>query len=315
MDQALNTKTVPKVSIVLPVYNAAKFLSRTLDSILKQDFWDFEIIAINDGSKDESALLLSRIRDPRITVIDNETNIGLIATLNKGLALARGEYVARCDADDLYHPQRLSLQMDYLKSHTDVGVLGTDAWFIDESDRVIGTTYNFPYASIEMDVRLLRGSPFFHSSVIYKKSLVEDAGGYPEGFVHAEDYALWLKLYPRTRYANLKKRLLMYRFHPSSISREYEEQMRESSERAVRTFLPNGGSPMDLDNKWGRDARLAKALLIEEIWQKRAKPYTAYGALSLRGLEVSFTLLTRVLHSFFSLTLERIAGCRMRKKY
>src|SRR5690349_21132656 len=115
----------PAISVIMPVYNSAKFLRLAVESILDQTFKDFEFLIINDGSTDESeAILLEHAaRDPRIVYIKNETNIGLIASLNKALSLAKGKYIARMDGDDVSLPERLAKQVSYLEENNTVAVL------------------------------------------------------------------------------------------------------------------------------------------------------------------------------------------------
>ena len=108
---------MPKVSILMPVYNAEKYLIEAVDSILNQTFRDWELIIINDGSTDRSRELLSQIADNRVIIVDNETNLGLINTLNKGINLCKGEYIARMDADDISTPERIEKQVQFMDSH------------------------------------------------------------------------------------------------------------------------------------------------------------------------------------------------------
>ena len=115
----------PKVTVLMPVYNGEKYLKEAITSILLQTFDDFEFLIINDGSSDASVDIIQSFRDPRIRLVHNDTNIGLIATLNKGLKLAHGKYVARMDQDDISLPRRLEKQTYFMDNNPDVGVCGT----------------------------------------------------------------------------------------------------------------------------------------------------------------------------------------------
>src|SRR5437870_2690752 len=117
----------PAVTVLMPVYNGARFLAGAMESVLGQTFGDFELLAINDGSSDQTAEILASSRDPRVRIVENGRNLDLIASLNKGLDLARGDYVARMDQDDLALPKRLEKQVHFLSASPRTGLCGT--WF------------------------------------------------------------------------------------------------------------------------------------------------------------------------------------------
>jgi hypothetical protein len=209
----------PLVSVLLPVYNGEEFLMESLDSILKQSFSDFEIIAINDGSTDNSAELLDAITDPRMRVFHQE-NVGLAATLNRGLSLARGSLIARQDQDDLSYPERLAKQVEYMQLNPDCVLLGTAAeiWVGGKrSDR----NHDHPTDHSTLAFDLLFNNPFVHSSVMMRREDVLRIGGYSidPSRQPPEDYELWSRLARAGKVANLKERLLVYREVPTSMSR------------------------------------------------------------------------------------------------
>lgn len=209
----------PLVSVLLPVYNGASDLRKALDSILVQDFDNFEIIAINDGSRDSSGEILDSIADPRLRVIHQE-NKGLAATLNIGLGLARAKLIARQDQDDLSSPRRLSKQYAYMSAHPECALLGSAAeiWVGDEpSDRV----HDHPTLHGELSFDLLFNNPFVHSSVMLRRDEVLAIGGYSTDISRQppEDYELWSRIARKYRVANLPERLLIYREVPQSMSR------------------------------------------------------------------------------------------------
>lgn len=209
----------PSVTVLLPVYNGAADVEQAVCAILAQTYVDFELLIINDGSKDNSGDVLDRLDDPRIRVIHQE-NRGLAATLNRGLELAKGRYIARQDQDDVSHPQRLEKQFAYMEAHKDCGLLGTAAeiWVEDTpTDRV--HVHPVDHATLSFD--LIFNNPFVHSSVMLRKDIVLELGGYSTDPMRQppEDYELWSRMARRCSVANLPDRLLVYREMPQSMSR------------------------------------------------------------------------------------------------
>ena len=209
----------PLVSVLLPVYNGAADVEQAIESILKQTFADYELIIINDGSKDDSAQVLERLPDPRIRLF-HQDNAGLAATLNRGISLARGRYIARQDQDDLSHPERLERQAAFMEANPDYGLLGTWAqiWIGNQpTDRA----HDHPADHAALSFELLFNNPFVHSSVMLRKTAVEAVGGYTTDPARQppEDYELWSRMARYARAANLPERLLVYREVPSSMSR------------------------------------------------------------------------------------------------
>ena len=209
----------PLVSVLLPVYNGEPYLKAAIDSILAQTFTDFECIIIDDGSSDGSAALILGLDDPRIRFYQ-QANRGLPATLNRGLSLARGVFIARQDQDDLSHPDRLGLQVAYLQSHPECVLLGTWAQMM-EVDRPVNRYHRHPVDDLTLRYQLLFNNPFVHSSVLMRSEAVHRVGGYsmdPEK-QPPEDYELWSRLSREGTVANLGQVLLTYREVPGSMSR------------------------------------------------------------------------------------------------
>ena len=211
--------TNPQVSILMPVYNGADYLSQAMNSLLGQTFTDFEVIVINDGSKDNSAEVLNAIADPRVRIFHQE-NMGLAATLNRALSLAKGALIARQDQDDLSHPDRLAKQVLYMQANPDCVLLGTAAeiWVGDKpSER----HHDHPQEHALLAFDLLFNNPFVHSSVMMRRDIVLGIGGYSTDSNRQppEDYELWSRMSRLGRVANLAERLLVYREVPSSMSR------------------------------------------------------------------------------------------------
>jgi glycosyltransferase involved in cell wall biosynthesis len=207
-----------EISVVLAVYNGGKYMKEAIDSILFQTFGNFEFIIINDGSQDSTAEIIFSYSDPRIIYIENETNKGLIYSLNRGLSVCKGKYVARMDADDIALPQRLQVQYDYMEAHPEVGICGSsvEAFFNTKEKSVI---LRFPQTDQLIKVFTFFQPPFSHPTVMMRREmLVKYNLSYPEKFLHAEDYALWVELLKYTKAYNIPRILLRYRIHEESVT-------------------------------------------------------------------------------------------------
>jgi len=209
----------PQVSVVLSVHNGAADLPRAVDTILTQTFSDFELIAINNGSTDGTAAVLDGLRDPRVCVI-HQDDMGLAAALNRGIALARGRYIARQDHDDWAKPTRLEKQVAFLEAHPDYALVGTRAeiWVGDERTR---RAHDHPTDNAALHFDLLFDNPFVHSSMLLRKSALDAVGHYTTDPARQppEDYELWSRIARRYMVANLPERLTIYREVPNSMSR------------------------------------------------------------------------------------------------
>jgi len=225
------------VSILLPVYNGARYLDSAVRSLLGQTHTDFELLILDDGSSDGSAELAETFRDSRIRVLRSEGNMGLPATLNKGLRAARAELVARQDADDLSHPERLERQVRFLETHREVGLLGTRAWVVDENGLYRGSVLHALHHDALL-FELLFDNAFVHSSVMLRRSLVLDQNGYDEKAGYNEDYDLWLRLARVTRLANLGERLVAWRVHPQSKTRRTNAAAEAANHALLSRFIP-----------------------------------------------------------------------------
>ncbi len=213
------TAQTPALSVVLPVYNAANFLEAALNSVLSQDFRDFECIAINDGSTDQSGLILDQYqkRDARMHVL-HQDNAGLVETLNRGIAASRAPLIARMDADDICLPGRFAAQMQHFRGRNDLAALGGQIQLINEQGDLLRTV-DYPASGKELEALLCMGSPVAHPAVMLRKAAVQKVGLYRKTFRHVEDYDLWLRLY-EAGYAieNLKVPLIGYRQHGKKVS-------------------------------------------------------------------------------------------------
>lgn len=213
----------PKVSVLMPVYNGEKYLKEAIDSILNQTFTDFEFLIIDDGSRDNSVEIINSYQDPRIKLVQNKTNLKLITTLNKGLALAKGEYIARMDCDDFSLPQRFEKQISYLDIHNDIGVLGTGFELMDARGNSF-TSIQFPTQSNVLKWSLFFYCPIAHPTVVMRRSIVNQVGGYNSEAVYCEDYDLWIRVAKTTQIGNLPDVLVKIRKHDANVTNVFSRQ-------------------------------------------------------------------------------------------
>lgn len=230
MDQTVK-KHGPQVTVLMPVYNAATYLKEAIDSILNQTFTDFEFLIINDGSTDESTIIIDSYTDSRIRHVHLPQNKGVINALNKGLELAQGKYIARMDADDIALRERLARQVKFMDGHPEVGVAGSWVQYFGAKNAVIKPAQTHA----EICWTLLFGSALYHSSVIMRTEFIlVHAIRYPADYPHAEDYALWIELALQTKLANIPEVLLMYRWSDKQVTSKFEDIQKHSAERLRR---------------------------------------------------------------------------------
>jgi hypothetical protein len=233
-----------RISVLLPVKNGLPFLHDAIASLVAQTHPDVEILVIDDGSTDGGpqeviAQALSHVR------VIKSSGQGLAAALNAGLRAATGVFVARQDADDWSHPERLARQFEYLSQHPGIDVLATCAEFVDREGRPVETSWTMSVrreqdASQTPDALadlLPRRAAIVHGSIMARRDVLREAGGYRSQAVYAEDYDLWLRLLPRTRFAKLPTRLYTYRLHDVTVSQQYRDIQLRSSIRAKLEYL------------------------------------------------------------------------------
>lgn len=211
----------PEVSVLISCYNANQWLHEAIDSVLGQTFKSFELILIDDGSTDNTSDIIKEYckRDARIIPLF-KSNTGLADSLNVGIAIARGTWIARLDADDLCEPSRLEEQLNYVHNHPDVVLLGTDYIEIDECGLIVNK-HRFPSDHFRLKRHLERMQRFFpHSSAFYRKDAARQCGGYHGCIRRAEDWDLWLRLASKGRIGCLPGLLVRIRKHQSQISLE-----------------------------------------------------------------------------------------------
>jgi glycosyltransferase involved in cell wall biosynthesis len=205
----------PSVTVLMPAFNAGRFIAASIRSVLAQDFEDFELLVIDDGSTDETARIAEDFRDERIRLVRNASNQGLVATLNQGLREARALLVARQDADDLCRRDRLARQTEHFSMHPSDAAVASEARLIDETGRDCGTL-RLPRTRAQLRWDLCFRNPIPHSSVMMRRETVlSEFGGYPVS-TSSEDYALWSAIAAKNRFGLIPRRLVSYRIHSSS---------------------------------------------------------------------------------------------------
>lgn len=221
----------------MPVFNAARFLREAIDSILHQSFHHFEFLIIDDGSTDNSISIIESYNDPRIRLYRNEKNLGITPTLNKGIGLAACELIARMDADDISHPQRLQKQFGYMKRNPDCALLSTWARVISEDKKLIRLERyrsNFYYYNLTFECWM------YHPTIMFRKTAVEAVGLY--GMPYSEDYDLFWKVSTKFKIGNLAEPLVDYRVSSTSLNTvlkktEYDVANEQNVLRNIRYYL------------------------------------------------------------------------------
>ena len=218
---------MPKISVVMAVYNGLPYLPQAMESILNQTLMDFEFIVVEDASLDDSLSVLRRYNDKRIRLIVNKKNLGLSRSLNKGLDAANGEYVARMDHDDISLPTRLAEQKAYLDTHPQIDVVGTWAQAFGLNQEQL---WRYPVQDEEIRAEMLFYPPIVHSSAMLRRmTFKKHKLRYDPKTQRAQDYELWARATSRIRFANLSKVLLWYRIHPDQIGRHYGADQQASA--------------------------------------------------------------------------------------
>lgn len=223
--------TSPFVSVVLSVFNGEKYLEIAVRSILEQTFTNFELIAIDDGSTDASGRILETLSrsDSRLRVF-SQGNQGLIAALNRGVSLSQGQFIARMDADDIAVPERLERQVEFLNRNPGIALVGSAMTLIDSHGKKI-RELPYPTGPIRVACLMRDSCSVAHPTVMVRKTVLLELGGYRPAFQHAEDYDLWLRLIERHCIDNLPESLLLYRHHGGNVSVRFRQK------QALATFF------------------------------------------------------------------------------
>ena len=214
--------TEPVISVILPAYNSENYVRQSINSILEQTYLNFELIIINDGSTDSTSKIIKSIKDPRIIYFENKINQGLIYSLNFGINIARGAFIARMDADDVSLYNRLEKQINFLKDNKDIGVVGSAFQPIDLNNKLLMNPIYRPVWPAAAEWFLLIGCPLAHPSVMFRTNLARQIKGYDENFPHTEDYEFWTRMVRITKICSLREPLILYRVNNlNRISEKY----------------------------------------------------------------------------------------------
>lgn len=210
----------PKVSVIIPVYNGEKYIREAIDSVLNQTFEDFEIIVIDDGSTDSTPMILkdygNKIR------WKSQKNRGQASALNTGMKMAKGEYIAYLDADDICLPERLEIQVKYLDEHPDVGLVYADFYQIDENNNILRTIKSQPFD----DFLLLQQWSFIaRSTVMHRRACFDEVGVFDESITGKDDWDMWVRISERFEMGYIDQPLLKYRIHKESTSSVRPEKL------------------------------------------------------------------------------------------
>jgi glycosyltransferase involved in cell wall biosynthesis len=259
----------PRVSVVMAVWNEARYVEQAVDSILSQTVWDLELIVVNDGSTDGTRDILRRCRDARLKVIDQD-NTGLWAALNRGLREVRGELVARMDGDDVAHPRRLQYQLDFLEGDPAVALLGTACYKVDASGRMF-MIYAVPTDDLAIKRRLPHFSQFVHPSVLMRRDALDRVGGYRRH--EAEDYDLFLRMSERFHVANLDRPLHRLRrtgmTRVARFEREIVDSVRQCAQLARQRCIEGLDHAADPARRW----RPVLGLPLADLRWSERRPY------------------------------------------
>ncbi len=246
--------TTPTVSVIMPAYNATRYVEQAIRSILAQTLGDFEFIITDDGSTDDTLAILNRFaaEDPRVVVI-SRPNTGIVGALNDALAKSRGQLIARMDADDVAMPERLARQVEYLRAHPECVVVGTFVETIDPYgsvlDRLVHETEHEP---IDQELMTGRGFAMVHPTIMTRAAALRSVGGYRKQWQHSEDLDLFLRLAEIGRLHNIPEYLLQYRMHYESANHLRHEEQRAMKRRLMEEAYARRGVPLPADMNFPR---------------------------------------------------------------
>lgn len=276
--------TTPTVSILMAAFNAASYIDASIQSVRDQDFQDWELIVVDDGSRDETAHILSRHEadDPRIHRILNEENVGLPTSLNRAIKIARGRYIARLDADDIALPDRLTRQIAFLNANRDHVMVGANTYRIDKTDAVIGRT-EMPTSDAAIRARFLFENPFIHPTMMMRADLFTDPSiRYDESFETTQDWALWLACLDHGRVANLRDPVIWQRVHDGSISSTKRSLQLKNSLRIQRAYV----TKLLGEDFW--DESLFKAINESFLVSRKASDLGGHGRVTTASRVLAF---------------------------
>ena len=225
--------------VIMPVYNANKYVGKAIESILNQTFFRFQLIIINDGSSDDTSSILSYYQknDRRIKVITNSKNIGLTRSLNRGINMTESDLVARMDSDDVSLPERFRAQVDFLTNHNNYAMVGV-AWKEMTSDlKKTIRVMRPPVSYAEIKKKILIKNTFCHSAVMMRRKLLASVGGYDTKDLYSQDYDLWLRLISSYKVSNIKDVLHLRRIHNENLSHKNLKDQLHTMARSQKQYI------------------------------------------------------------------------------
>ena len=261
----------PEITVLMPVYNDERFVRFSVESILNQTFHNFEFLIINDASNDSTLKILKEYQDPRIIIVNNEVNLRLTKTLNKGLNFAKGKYIARIDSDDISVKERLEKQYLFLKNNKEFGLVGSYSEVIGED----GENIAFWHEYLEPEYifyTLSFWNCLVHSSVMFEKELAIKLGGYSTDFDGTEDYELWYKISRVKKIYIIPEYLSKYRKNKYGISAKNSEEQLLNAENVVITKTEISKELLDyLKSMKKPNSFIKKISLINQLYKINKK--------------------------------------------
>lgn len=250
----------PIVTVLMSVYNGEQYLNEAIDSILKQCFTDFEFIIVDGGSNDRSIQIIDSYSDLRIRlIVPKESRLRLAESLNIGLDLARGKYIARMDADDVSLPERLQTQVEFMEKNKEIGICGTWVQTMGNRD---GHIVEFPVTSDEIKGQMLFTCGFCHPSVMFRKAFLDIKNfRYSERCREAEDYEFWVRLSSETEYANIPKVLVKYRISGQQVTSKNRETCLDCGRQIQVNLLKSLGIQPSIRELYIHDMFVFEALM------------------------------------------------------
>ncbi len=336
----------PRVTVLMTVFNGSSFLGRAIDSILRQTYLDFEFMIVDDGSTDDSLAIIESYahHETRIRLLRNERNQGLAAALNRGLEEARGDYIARMDADDSARPKRLELQVEFMDRHPDVGICGGQI-LVHEKGKQHRVCYPIEHA--EIHAALLFHSSFAHPAVMLRRiSIVQYGYRYDQQFITPQDYDLWSRMVGPLKAANLPQLLIDYYCHGNQLTKNnyqlYIQQRCIIRKPLIKKLLPGAKQedfelhdrisfPFDIFDlnslsraeQWlirlidaNRSACVYDDMALRRVFARRW--LTICGQSAYMGMQTFFVFWRSPLRNFSLLpfhTAKLLAKCAIRHKY
>lgn len=240
----------PLVSVLIPCYNVEKYAEQAIRSIMDQTYKNLEIVVVNDCSTDSTSFILKRLseEDKRIKVYENEQNLRLITTLNKGIGLCTGEYIARMDADDFSMPERIEKEVEFLEKHHDIDIVSTLFYTFKNDDLKQRSLHNNPTRPEELAAYMLFRSGLLHPASMFRRRVFSELGmKFESEYLHVEDYALWSKAIYKTKIANLPDPLVYYRVHENQVSSLNNRIQTENKKLVFKIHCEHLGLPQDPD--------------------------------------------------------------------